>query len=264
MSDGVVLRVVEFQPPGSAAAGPPILFVPGWISVVTGWIPVLSELTAHHRVIYIETREKVSAGIPRGPLPSFQMDRLVEDLHEIVEARLEPGERHVLMGSSLGSTLILDHMGRGAPSPVTSILIAPNAEFRLPAWVLPVARVVPGPAFIILRKVLKWYLTSFILDAEAEPEQAARYRRSLDEAEPRRLKANARAMARYAVWDCLGGIHCPVLIITGQSDALHHRGDMDRMVEMLPEGRIEVMASNRETHSAKAGQLALAEIAKYG
>jgi len=263
MSDGVDLRVVEFQPPVRSSIGPPIIFIPGWISSVTGWIPVLRELSAHHRIVYLETREKVSARIPSGPYPSFTMDRLVADLIEVMAVELELDEDHVLMGSSLGSTVILDYLGRGSTPPITSILIAPNAEFRLPSWVLPVARVVPTPAFSLLRQLLKWYLTRFVVDAEAEPEQAARYRQSLDDAEPRRLTANARALADYSVWERLAGIQSPVVVITGESDAIHHRGDMDRMIEVLPNGRLEVLASNRETHSEKAGRLALAEIAKH-
>lgn len=262
MSDGVALRIIEFTPPEGTPDAPPILFVPGWISFVSGWTAVLRELTAVHRVVYMETREKVTARIPRGRLPSFEMDQLVSDLEEVVSAHFDEGEQYAFMASSLGSTLILDYLGRGATAPLVSILIAPNAVFRLPAWVLPAASIIPIPAFGLLRPVLKWYLTSFMLDAKAEPEQAARYRRSLDEAEPLRLRANARALSRYAVWDRLPPIESPVCVVTGESDALHHRGDIDRIIEMLPDARLEVMASNRETHSERAGRFAVEEIAR--
>ena len=64
VSDGVSLRVLEWAPP--LPEGSPVVFVAGMITVVESWVPVLRELAASRRVLYVETREKSSAEIGRG------------------------------------------------------------------------------------------------------------------------------------------------------------------------------------------------------
>ena len=44
----------------------PVIVIPGWTSVVEGWIPLLSEWVKHRPVHYIETREKNFTKSPEG------------------------------------------------------------------------------------------------------------------------------------------------------------------------------------------------------
>lgn len=262
VSDGVSLRTVSFTPPPQAPGKPPIVFLPGWISAIEGWREVLEVLTAEHPVLYVETREKASARLPdRGGL-DFSMERLCADLDEVLSDRLGPDEAFCFFGSSLGSTLILEYLSRNERRPLLTLVVAPNVVFRLPSWVVLAARALPAGAFALLRPIMKWYLCTFMLDAEKEPEQAERYRKSLDTAEPRRLRANALELKDYSGWDRLPRVRAPVLVVAGRSDSLHHMDDMKRMVSVLPDARLEIVESNREAHSAKMGRLTVAEIEK--
>lgn len=261
-SDGVSLRTVTFTPPAGTPQRPPVVFLPGWISAIEGWSDVLEVLTAEHPVLYVETREKASARLPERRGLDFSMDRLCADLDELVADRLAPDEPFCFFGSSLGSTLILEYLGRGGRRPLLAVLVAPNLVFRLPRWVVIAARTLPASAFTLLRPIMKWYLCSFMLDAEREPEQAERYRRNLDTAEPWRLRANALELKDYSAWERLPRVRAPVLIVAGASDSLHHLDDMRKMVSVMPDARLEVLESNREAHSERMGRIAVREIGR--
>ena len=61
VSDGVSLKIIDFTSQNVARERSVILFVAGWISLISGWKDVLKVLTAEHRVIYLESREKKSS-----------------------------------------------------------------------------------------------------------------------------------------------------------------------------------------------------------
>ena len=78
VEDGVGLRLFEWRPESDHGADP-IFFVAGWISLVTGWIPLLEELVQTRAVYYLETREKESAEVPeRLGVARVEPDRLAE------------------------------------------------------------------------------------------------------------------------------------------------------------------------------------------
>jgi len=56
VGDGVELRVLDFEPRRHAEVAP-LVFVPGWVSVVEGWTDLLRVLVPGRRVLYVETRE---------------------------------------------------------------------------------------------------------------------------------------------------------------------------------------------------------------
>ena len=57
VSENVSLRLITFSPP-KPSKRPPIVFVPGWVSQISGWLQVLLEMTREYTVYYIETRKK--------------------------------------------------------------------------------------------------------------------------------------------------------------------------------------------------------------
>lgn len=259
-SDGASLRVIDFTPPGDAPRGPVLLFLAGWISMISAWEDVLRVLTPRIRTLYAETREKRSARIDWAGSPDFSIHRMTRDLDEIIRDRIPADRPFCLAGSSLGSTVILDYLGQGRRSPMLAIAIAPNAEFRIPPWFYTLARFIPPAAYGIVKGPIKWHLRKHRIDRTRETEQVKKYERSLDQADPRRLKASALTMKGYSLWPKLPGIGVPVVIVGAETDMLHGLDEMERMTELIPGARLEIMASNRETHSEKAGRFIMEEI----
>ncbi|TFG90037.1 MAG: alpha/beta hydrolase, partial [Syntrophobacterales bacterium] len=229
-SDGVTLRTIDFVPPCDTPERPMVVFVAGWISLIDGWKDVLRRLTPRYRTLYVETREKASAVIPRRPARvDFSMPRMRRDIDEIIERKVDPEKTFCLAGSSLGATVILDYLSNAQRQPKVAILIAPICELIYPFWLPLLLRPVPPSLYTAIKPMLKWYLRNIRLDKYKEPEQVKKYEGTLDAAEPGRLKANAFAIKNYSLWEKLPDIHSAVLIVGAKSDTLHGLDVIDRM-----------------------------------
>jgi pimeloyl-ACP methyl ester carboxylesterase len=105
VNDNVSLRVITFQP-NSPAKNPPVVFIPGWISLIATWKSVLQDLSRDFTIHYIETREKKTA-IVRGRV-KYRVEDCARDLAAIVEQLNLQDDNFILCGSSLGATAIAD------------------------------------------------------------------------------------------------------------------------------------------------------------
>lgn len=250
VDDGVELRVLHWWPPG----GPedePLVFVPGWVSVVEGWLPVLEAMVATRRVLYIETREKKTARMDRDRMrvEEFTVERLALDLLAAAQS-LDLSERNaVWFGSSMGSNAILEALKGRRLAATAAFLVGPNAAFRFPVWGRPVLY---GPSWLYhpIKYFVFWYLRHFRVDARSEPEQMLRYERTLRAAHPLRLKLSARAILDYEVWPGLDTIGVPVAIAYAPSDTLHSEQEVRQIVAGMPCGRAIECPTNRYMHDA--------------
>jgi len=96
-----------------------------------------------------------------------------------------------------------------------------------------------------------------------EPDQVKKYCGTIDAAEPIRLKANANAIRNYSLWEKLSDIKSPVVIIGAKTDNLHGIDILEKMVKIMPLASLEMMKSNKETHSAKMGEFIDRYISSY-
>lgn len=251
VEDGVRLKVLRWSPE-SAYDADPVYFIAGWVSLVSGWRSLLEVLVATRPVVYLETREKVSADIdPRLLRPeSFSIPRLAEDL--VVAARelaLDDG-RAVLFGSSMGSNAILEAL-KGARLPArAAFLVGPNVEFRFPAWGRAAVRVVPAWLVDRLKGFVIWYLRRFRVNARSDPDQMARYVRTVRCADALRLKLSARAVLGYSALPGLETVEVPVAVAFAGSDILHGEDEVRRIVGAMPRGSAVSCPSNTYMHTA--------------
>ncbi len=107
----------------------------------------------------------------------------------------------------------------------------------------------------MIKHLVIWYLNTFKVDKKKEPEQAEKYKGTVGSAEPKRLQANARALYEYTVWDKIPSIKSPVIIVGAETDKLHGLEILEKMIDLIPDATLEIMESNKATHSEKAGQL---------
>ncbi len=262
LSDGVELRIIDFKPGNYDSEKPVVVFVAGWISLLQGWQHVLKILTPCYRTFYIETREKISAKLPENKSVEFSIQRMSQDIDETLEQILPKNQKFYFAGSSLGATVILYYLNMNKLQPEKSLLIAPLCEFQMPSWGIFIIRLLHPNLYLLIKPVIKWYLRNFRLDKENEPEQVAKYEGTMDAAEPRRLKANAMSIKDFSLWEKLSDIPSPVLIIGAGTDTLHGVDVMEKMVSLIPSAQLEMMNSNKDTHSEKAGQLLVDYIEK--
>ncbi len=248
VNDQVQLRVITFTPP-HPPEHPPVLFIPGWVSRMDSWGNALKALTADTVVYYVETREKTSSQL-KGKY-GLGVEDIAHDIICLTEILELPDNEYVLMGSSLGATAILEACTELRRSPGQVTLIGPNAVFRVPAWGRIVIRLFIPSLYLILKPWLKWYLRTFRVNVEADPEQYRKYCRNLDAADPYKLKKAALRFQDYTVWDILPDIEVPVLIISGNTDKLHEHGNVEKMAPLLPNCKLIDLGTNSRTHSAE-------------
>jgi len=255
MTDGVSLKVIDFNPEKSESGKPSVIFIAGWISLISGWQGVLKELTPEHRTFYIESREKKSSLLPEKTKVSFTMDRIREDISDLVDRLIPENEKFVLAGSSLGASAILEFCASGKRKPECAILVGPNEEFRFPKFLGAIIPLIPPAMYFAVRPVIKWYLRNFRLDKKKERAQVEKYEKTINLADPYKLKANALALKNYSIWNRIQGITTPCLIFGATTDKLHSTEKMKRLIELIPEVQYIELASNTDTHSEKAGRI---------
>jgi pimeloyl-ACP methyl ester carboxylesterase len=256
VSAGVSLRMVKFTP-ARKGKNPPVVFVPGWISLMRGWQAVLREMTRDFEIIYIETREKISSRVEGKA--GFGVKEIGDDIVHLVSRLGLPENGYVLLGSSLGATVILDCFHSLSPKPLCLVLVGPNAVFRVPRlWIAFIHVFYPG-FYMLLKPVVKWYLRTFRMDVHADYAQYEKYCSALDAADPWKLKKAVIPFSRYKVWDLLPGIGVPALIYGASKDKLHEPENLKKMVSMLPMAVYVDLETNQGTHSESM----VSEMRKY-
>ncbi len=246
VEDGVDLRAFEWS--GKGSKNPPLLLVAGWITIVDSWAPVLARMAQTRRVIYLESREKASAGIRPEAMRkgSFRVECLGRDIATVAEGVGLNLEDAVLVGSSLGANAIFEALKQGARCRA-AFLIGPNAEFAFPLWSRFLMRLPPA-AFGPLVPIVLWYLRHFRLDVRSEPEQYERYCRTAAGADFERLKMSALALEGYRVIEDFEKIIDPVSVAFASSDRLHGEANARLLAEALPRGMALACPSNAFLH----------------
>lgn len=262
VSDGVKLRVIDFNP-GTGKNIPMMLFVSGWISLIDGWKGFLQAITPKMRTLYFETREKKTSIVPEGTRVEYTMERLRKDLSEVIAQTIPQKQPFVLAGSSLGASAIIEYLiSPDGQLPQCAVLIGPNAEFRFPKFLTPIVMTIPPSLYTIAKPVVKWYLRTFRVDVKNAPEQMRKYERTLDNADPYKLKANALALMKYSAWERLGHITTHCLVVGAKTDTLHSAEALTRMISLMKNAEYLEMESNTATHGTEAGKKVLEYVLK--
>ena len=252
LSDGIELYCIDFIPKNDSPSKPIIFFVAGWISHITGWKNVLRTLTDEYRVIYIETREKISSKIPKGKSPvdfSFTVLQMVTDLYEVIPKVIPKNRTFVMAGSSLGSSVILEYLAMKTREPECALLIGPIPEFKFPPVLGDIVPRMPASWYNVLKELVKWYLRNFRLDPVKEKEQLEKYTNTINSADPYKLKPNALALKNYNLWNKLPFVSTPCYIFGAKTDTLHATEDIKRLMQNLIKAEYIECQSNKETHS---------------
>jgi len=244
----VELRVVTFIP-GHLAEKPDVVFVAGWVSQMEAWTAVLREMTRDFRVIYMETREKISSQI-QGKV-NFNVESIGKDIVNLVEYFDLKENQYILFGSSLGATAIMDCVRFLNQKPLCLVLVGPNAVFRVPVIGKYIIKAFPPVFYLLIKPVVKWYLRHFRLDLKNDYAQYEKYSRALDAADPWKLKPAVLALSQYEIWPYLSFVECPTLILGAEKDKLHEPENLRKIVHSLSDCTYVDMHTNQGTHSAQ-------------
>ncbi len=246
--DDAELRIISFTP-SVACSNPVIVFVAGWISQMDAWKSVLQEMTKDFPVLYIETREKISSRM--SPDSEYSIEAIGSDIVKLLEQWNLPENGYLLAGSSLGATVIVESYRTLKSLPAAVVLISPNAVFRVPLLWKAVITLFYPPMYLAIKPFVKFYLKHFRMNVQADAAQYKKYSSALDGADPWKLKKAVMAVSRYSIWDRLGSLDRPVLLIGALQDLLHEPGHFQTIASKIPHVTVVDLNTNAETHSPR-------------
>ncbi len=243
----VQLRVVTWTPDEPKKEGVVVL-VPGWGSVFEGWRPLVAEWSRRRKIVYIETREKGSSRISgRVTKSDFSIEKISSDIVGVLDHYDIESSDIDWFSSSLGSTVLIDAFSRGLLSGRTSILLAPNSEFKFPIW----ARfLIMSPIPRFSHSTIKNLVISMVEKKVKEEGQKTRYRRALLSQDLHKMHLSARFLMSYSIPSDLSGISFPCAVMTASSDKLHGMDRVMKIVDSIPDSVFIEVPSNQYAHEA--------------
>lgn len=246
VNDNVSLRLITFQQ-SALTNNPVVVFVPGWISLISTWTSVLRDMSRDFTIHYVETREKKSS-VVTGRV-KYRVEDCARDLAAIIEQLDLTDDNYILCGSSLGATAIVDACRFLKRRPLCLALIGINAEFYIPRGWQNFVKCFPPTLYLAFKPVIKWYLRNFRLDVEKDQVQYKKYCANVDNADPFKLKKAALALAKYKIWERLAEVQVPVLLFGASHDSLHNLENIRRINALLPGSHYLDLETNFRTHS---------------
>jgi len=247
ISKNVTLKVISFSP-RKATENPVVIFMPGWISLMSGWKEVLIEMSRDFTIHYVETREKISSTVS-GKV-HYKVEDFARDISSLVDFFDLKDRNFILCGSSLGATTIVDSCRFLTRQPLCLVLIGINAVFYVPKFWQGVVRLFPPRLYLVFKPIIKWYLRNFRLDVQNDQAQYEKYCLNLDTADPWKLKKAALAFVRYSIWDRLPDITIPALLISASKDEIHDLQNIRRISALMTNSTNIDLETNSNTHSA--------------
>jgi len=246
VESGVSIRVLVWNSEGTGLDSGTVVMVPGWGSLFEGWRPLVTEWVKSRHLIYIETREKASSKFNRRiSKGDFSIERHSKDIVAVLES-LEVDRRNIdWYSSSLGSTLLIDAFEKGDLGGRSSVLLAPNPDFRFPLWSrMIICSPLPMVAF---RKMVGF--VAWVVNRRTEEEgQKVRYRRALLAQDVPKMLLSARWNLGYSLPEDLSNIEVPCAVMTATSDTLHDFEKVERIADSIPNCRMIKVPSNQYAH----------------
>lgn len=244
ISDGSKLKVFRYTPPKEKFNGYTLFLSVGWGTVVSAWDQLLLEATKDFDVVYYESREKGSSELPKKY--AVGMERMAKDIQEIIEYLKLDEKKLILLGSCIGATEIVFGMYRKMYNPFLPVLISPPARFEVP----PILRqIIPiGPTFLwgTAQPIVRWWV---IKTKTEDIKQAAKYLRTLEEADPKKWKRLGLRLAYKRYWWLFPEVKNHVLLVSAETDKMHNAKAIRKVNELMENSVYLSLSSNKDTHA---------------
>ena len=246
MSDGAKLRIYRSKPPKKDFNGYSMIVMPGWGTVVPAWDYFFMEAIKDFDVIYFESREKGSSYLPK--TAEVGMDRMAYDIHDVIKFLKLDEEKVVIFGSCIGATTIAYGMYKNMYNPYLPVLLAPPARFEVPPVFRHLIPFSPTFLWVPVRPIITLWITKFKSNT---PEQAAKYLRTVEEADPKKWKKLGLRLAYKRYWKMFPQVKNHVLLVAAEADKMHD-AKVTKKIEGLMENTSYVnLGSNKDTHAPK-------------
>ena len=246
VESGVSIRVLVWNSEGTDLDSGTVVMVPGWGSLFEGWRPLVTEWVKSRHLIYIETREKASSRFNRRiSKDDFSIERHARDIEAVLDV-LDINQKSIdWYSSSLGSTILIDAFEKGDLDGRSSVLLAPNPDFRFPLWS---RMIIYSPLPMVAFRKMVGFVAWVVNRRTKEEGQKVRYRRALLAQDVPRMLLSARWNLGYSLPEDLSRIEVPCAVMTAASDTLHDFGKVERLADSIPNCKMIKVPSNQYAH----------------
>lgn len=246
VESGVSIRVLVWNSEGTELDSGTVVMVPGWGSLFEGWRPLVTEWVKSRHLIYIETREKASSKFNRRiSKDDFSIQRHSKDIAAVLGALDVDQAKIDWYSSSLGSTLLIDAFEKGDLGGRSSVLLAPNPDFRFPLWS---RMIIYSPLPMVAFRKMVGFVAWVVNRRTKEEGQKVRYRRALLAQDVPKMLLSARWNLGYSLPEDLYNIEVPCAVMTATSDTLHDFEKVERIADSIPNCRMIKVPSNQYAH----------------
>ncbi|MDT0302634.1 alpha/beta fold hydrolase [Streptomonospora wellingtoniae] len=246
-ADGTRLHAEIHGPPQA----PPVVLAHGWACSIRLWHPLIAELGDRLRLVCYDQRGHGRSQVPRPG--GYSTSALADDLLAVTEAALEPGERAVVAGHSMGAMTVMAAAERPRfAARAAAALLASTGPSDLPrsSRVFPGAARFPragrlahramltaplplGPRTRLSRAALR-YAT---MAADAPPDMVEVCAEMVHAVAPAPRARWGRVLAGIDLDRGLARLEAPTQIVAGTADRLTPLGHARRMARLLPDCR---------------------------
>ncbi|GCD45221.1 alpha/beta fold hydrolase [Streptomyces paromomycinus] len=244
-ADGSRLHVEVHGPetPGT----PAVVLSHGWTCSTAFWAPVVRDLAADHKVVLYDQRGhgRTPAVGPRG----YSTTALADDLTAVLGAALEPGERAVLAGHSMGGMTMMASAERPEfRERAAAVLLCSTGSANLTAesLVIPLrspggrrvahqvvlgSRAPLGPVSAVAKRILK-YAT---MGPAATPEQVEACARIVHACQVRPRAKWGKVLGGLDLTGGAARLEVPTAVVAGTADRLTPIVLSRRLASVLPQ-----------------------------
>lgn len=252
IENGANLNCLTFTPAIETGKAP-IVFVSGFASVIENFTELLTALTESYTVHYVETRDKCSSILPENA--SFTVHDVATDISGAVDKLEVEANRYILVTYSLGATASAEAFNSMLnKKPGLMVLAAPNGKFRIPPIGIFIARYLSW-SYYLIRPLLKLYIKTFHVNTREDYEMYTICVRALDSADPRKMAPTLLEMTKYEIWDSLGKINVPVIVIGASHDIFHNLGDALEISTKIRNAKYFDLGTNKRTHGPEVAEI---------
>jgi pimeloyl-ACP methyl ester carboxylesterase len=228
VSDGSDLRVA-YLPSAKPLTDRTLLLMGGWGVPFTSEDSLITELTTFINVLLVETREKNHSVL--APNTVHDLDRMSDDVREIVEALKIQAADLVLYGYSWGAVIAAHSVTSGKVRPYLTVLASPIEHLIVPPLTRYLIPVAPITLFLALRPLLELWIRHLKTGDAKQDIPAISVLRS---AHLPNWKAVSRSNLSRSFLSSYSRVQGPVLLIFKFGDRFHDESEYRNIAGQLP------------------------------
>ena len=254
MSDRSKIQILLTSPKNKECCKT-LFIIPGFGSIVLGWDEFLMRAKDYFNIVYFETREKKSSELSKKA--DYSIDRISSDIREVVEELRIKKEDLVIFCSSFGAITTAHALAQKKIDPFLTVFVGPPYKIDMPPLSKYLIFITPAVLFRLFTPVGTWWIKK---RKSESPEQAAKYLRVIQEADPKKWKKYTQEVAFKTYWHLYEKIEGKALVIDESEDKMHKTKVTQRIADSMKNAEYVDLKTNKYTHSADTADFLLQKI----